>query len=70
MAVPPGMTAGLGDLVHLQAVDLALGGEEQHVGVRGSHKQVLHEVGVLQVHALHALGRRASAGGRCSRAGA
>ena len=49
------MAAGLGDLVHLQAVDLALGGEEQHVGVRGSHKQVLHEVGVLQVHALHAL---------------
>ena len=50
-----GMAAGLGNLVHLQAIHLALGGEEQHVGVGGGHEQVLHEVGVLQVHALHAL---------------
>ena len=49
------MAAGLGNLVHLQAIHLSLGGEEQHVGVGGGHKQVLHEVGVLQVHALHAL---------------
>ena len=49
------VAARLGKLVHLQAVHFALRGEEQHVGMRRSHEQVLHVVVVLQVHALHAL---------------
>ena len=49
------MARRLGKLVHLQAVHLALRGEEQHVGVRGCHEQVLHVVVVLEVHARHAL---------------
>ena len=42
------------NLIDLHTIDLALGAEEQHVGMGGRHEQVLNEVVVLQVHTLHA----------------
>ena len=49
------MAGCLRQLVDLQAIYLALSGEEQHEGVRGRDEQVLDVVVVLQVHRLHAL---------------
>ena len=51
----PGVPLGLGDLVDLQPVDLAVVGEEQEVGVRRGDVHVLDDVLLLGLHAGDAL---------------
>src|SRR5438067_43142 len=49
------LASALGNLVHLEPVDLAEGGEEQEVGVRGSDEEIFDDVLFLRLHARHAL---------------
>src|SRR5262249_9332123 len=56
-----GLTAALGDLVHLEPVDLAAIGEEQQVRVGGGDEEVGDDVLFLRLHAGHALAAAALA---------
>src|SRR6266566_5116009 len=56
-----GLTSALGNLVHLQPVDLAAVGEEQEIRVRRRDEEVLDDVLFLRLHAGHALAAAALA---------
>ena len=55
MALPLAARPALGNLVHLEPVDLARVGEEQEIGVRRGDEQVLDDVLFLGLHPGHAL---------------
>src|SRR5256712_2795713 len=56
-----GLASALGNLVHLQPVDLAAVGEEQEIRVRRGDEEVLDDVLFLRLHAGHALAATALA---------